>query len=698
MIATGMPIPAPQRNTPARTGYSVGGIMPVKTLGQMQSDERAARERAEVANAAPVVQQLASTIRHHFTLAEQARRDVDKRMLNAKRSLRGEYSPDMLAKLRDQNSSEIFMMLFASKARQMKALLGDVLLGTGDDKPWTLRHTPSPELPPELADEILRGVYELVAQAEQGPAPLTTAQVRQLLRDIKTEAEAQIAQEAKTRTARAEKKLEDILAEGGFIEALDQFLDDVCIYPTAFLKGPVVRRRGKLAWVQGPDGAHTPEVKVSPQPGWERVDAMDMYPAPWARTINDAYLIERHRLSVQSLNELIGVEGYSEDAIRQVIDQYGKGGLRKWLASDAERAEAEGRNTVYSDMSSDLIDALQYWGSATGKQLIEWGLQKDQVPDEAAVYQIEAWLIGTWVIKAAINADPLARRPYFAHSAKRVPGAVQGLSLHDIMVDCENMCNAAARALSNNMGIASGPQVWVNVDRIPAGEDIQELFPWKITQTTSDPMGSSSAPMGFFQPSSNAAELMSVFEKFSQLADEYTGIPRYMTGDGNVGGAGRTASGMSMMVGNAGKTIKGMISGIDINVLGPAISRGYEFLMRYDPDADIKGDLQVVARGALSLVTKESAQVRRNEFLSLALQSPLLQQLLGVDGMAELVRTTTRTLDMDSGNLVPSASEIAIRMTQAQQAPQQGVPQQIKGPTASAELVNGAPVTDNFGA
>ena len=673
--------------------------MPVKTLGQMQSDERAARERAEAANAAPVVQQLASAIRHHFTLAEQARRDVDKRMLNAKRSLRGEYAPDFLAKLREQNSSEIFMMLFASKARQMKALLGDVLLGTGDDKPWTLRHTPSPELPPELADEILRGVYELVAQAEQGPAPLSTAQVRQLLRDAKTEAEAQIAQEAKTRPARAEKKLEDILAEGGFIEALDQFLDDLCIYPTAFLKGPVVRRRGKLSWVQGPDGAYAPDVKVSPQPGWERVDAMDIYPAPWARTVNDAYLIERHRLSVQSLNELIGVEGYSEDAIRQVIDQYGKGGLRKWLASDAERAEAEGRNTVYSDMSSDLIDALQYWGSATGKQLIEWGLPKDQVPDEAAVYQIEAWLIGTWVIKAAINADPLARRPYFAHSAKRVPGSVQGLSLHDIMADCENMCNAAARALSNNMGIASGPQVWVNVDRMPAGEAITELFPWKITQTTSDPMGSSAAPMGFFQPSSNAAELMGVFEKFSQLADEYTGIPRYMTGDGNVGGAGRTASGMSMMVGNAGKTIKGMISGIDINVLGPAISRGYEFLMRYDPDQDIKGDLQVVARGALSLVTKESAQVRRNEFLSLALQSPLLQQLLGVDGMAELVRTTTRTLEMDSGNLVPSASEIALRMAQAQaQQMPQGAPQQLQGPTASAELTNGAPVTDNFGA
>ena len=46
---------------------------------------------------------------------------------------------------------------------------------------------------------------------------------------------------------------------------------------------------------------------------------------------------------------------------------------------------------------------------------------------------------------------------------------------------------------------------------------------------------------------------MAVFEKFSQLADEYTGIPRYMAGIEGASGAGRTASGMSMLMGNAGR-------------------------------------------------------------------------------------------------------------------------------------------------
>ncbi len=701
MIATGLPYPATAGASTPR--YSLGGTVPVKTLGQtLQDDAKEARARALQANSTPLVQSLVGHIRAHWTRAQQAKRDVEHRILRAKRSLRGEYDPDVLQKLREQNSSEIFMMLFASKARQAKALLGDVLLGTGDDKPWTLSPTPSPDLPPDLVQEIMTAVQNMVVQAEQGPAPMDVPQIRQLLRDARAQAEAAVSHEAKVRCARAEKKLEDLLIEGQLINALDQFLDDLCVYPTAFIKGPVVRRRGALEWVQNPDGTYTPEVTTSAQPFWERVDAMDIYPASWARDVNDGPLIERHRLTAQALNELRGVEGYSDDAIRQVIDAYGRGGLHNWTAVDSERAQAEGRSTAHSELDSELIDALQYWGTATGKQLLEWGLDKTQVPDEAAVYQIEAWLIGSWVIKASINADPLARRQYYGYSMKRVPGSIWGMSLHDVMSDCENMCNAAARALSNNLGIASGPQVWVNVDRLPPGENITELYPWKITQTTSDPMGASSAPMGFFQPTSNAAELMGVFEKFSQLADEYTGIPRYMTGDGNVGGAGRTASGMSMMVGNAGKTIKSVVSGIDNNILTPLLTRGYEFVMRYVGDPDMKGDLRVVARGALSLMTKEAAQVRRNEFLALALQSPIVQEMIGPEGMASLLRASTRTLELDSESIVPSTSELRARkaaVAAAQQAQKAlSGPRPIQGPTASAELLNGAPVVDNFGA
>jgi hypothetical protein len=201
---------------------------------------------------------------------------------------------------------------------------------------------------------------------------------------------------------------------------------------------------------------------------------------------------------------------------------------------------------------------------------------------------------------------------------------------------------------------------------------------------------------------------MAVYEKFAILADEYTGIPRYMTGDSPSGGAGRTASGMSMLMSNAGKSIKQVITNIDTSVVKPVIERLYYYNMRYGSDPDLKGDVQIVARGAAALVVKEQAQMRQNQFLQLALQSPIVQQVIGVEGIAELLRQGAKTLDMNPDHIVPPIEILKQRMAQAQQAAmqQQMLANQASGqaaaggspaaPSQGQTLQNGAPVVNNF--
>ena len=463
-----------------------------------------------------------------------------------------------------------------------------------------------------------------------------------------------------------------------------------------------------LKWVQGAQGPFDMQVADEHRLEWERVDPMNMYPAAWASGIDDGPLIERHKLQRSDLLALIGVEGYKEEMIRAVLEEYGKGGLHEWLAIDWKRATAEGKNTAQVLTSQDTIDALQYWGSVQGQMLKDWGIGEDIEIDPQMEYNVEAWLIGEWVIKAMINPDPLARRPYYKASWEDLPGVYWGNSVADKIKDCQRMCNFAARALANNMGIASGPQAVFNTDRIPSGETLTEMYPWKIWQVTSDPMGSSAPAVDFFQPGSNAGELMATFEKFSTLADEYSGVPRYMTGDNsNMGGAGRTASGMSMLMTNAGKSMKRVIGTIDQRVITPLLERLYYYNMRYSDDADLKGDVKIVARGANSLLLKDAAQVRRNEFLNIALQSPVVQQVVGIRGIAELLRQTAKTLDMDTDKLVtPDAVIEAEQMAQVQQgmqmqaaqaqAAQGQTPQQGQMPKQGQQLMDGAPVTDNF--
>ena len=143
---------------------------------------------------------------------------------------------------------------------------------------------------------------------------------------------------------------------------------------------------------------------------WERVDPFDMFPSRYASNINDGAFIRKHRLTREALSEMIGVEGFDEDAIRKVLDQYGDTGLKEWTQYESQKATAEGKLSVQTD--SGVIDALQYWGSASGKMLRDWGMTEQEIPDEAKEYKIEAWMVGTYVIASARRrAPPAARSP-----------------------------------------------------------------------------------------------------------------------------------------------------------------------------------------------------------------------------------------------------------------------------------------------
>ena len=697
-------------NSNAPGTVTTGGMVTIKSLKALQDEQR---EAAQQQNSQPVVQALAGFIRKTWMSSMLAKQQTSEiKMLKSVRARRGEYDPDKLAQLREQGSSTIYMMLTSNKCRAASSWLRDTLVTAADEKPWTIKPGAIPDLPPNQVESIMQQAQQEVMQLYAAGQPPSDHQVRERLLEMKDMAMSQLKDMAGRTAERMEVKMTDQLQEGNWAKAFSDFLDDITTFPSAFIKGPVVRKRPKMNWVPSQNGQYELDVQDELSLEWERVDPFNIYPAADASNVDDGSLIERHKLARADLQALIGVEGYSDGAIRMVLEEYGKGGLRDWVYVDMNKASAEGKSTMGVQQNpSQLIDALQYWGSVQGQLLRDWGMTEEEVPDPLMDYPIEAWVVGHWVIKAVINPDPLGRKPYYKASYEEVPGAYWGNSVADLCRDAQDICNAAARALVNNMSIASGPQVVYNIDRLPQGENITQMYPWKVWQVTSDPMAGGQAPMQFFQPSSLSSELMSVYEKFATLADEYTGIPKYMTGESMAGGAGRTASGMSMMMSNAGKAIKQVIANIDENVIRLAIERLYFYNMRYGDDPDLKGDVNIVARGATSLLVKEQAQMRQNQFLQIALSNPLTQQIVGVEGIAELLRQAAKTLDLNPDNIVPPVEIIKARMAQQQQQAmamqqQQMMLEQQNGQAQSggtppnaqpgATLETGAPVTNNF--
>lgn len=630
---------------------------------------------------------IASGISGHITTcwskAKFARQRITERLLQCERQRRGEYDPDKAQEIAATGGSDIFMMITDVKCNAAKSWIQDVLFQ--DDRGFDLTPAQQPAIPPEVKMSIIDFVrmeaQEFVAQGQQ----IHPEAFRTRLEEVHDTILARIREDAKESSERMAKVIQDQMAEGGYKRSMEDFVDDYVTYPTAILKGPSVRKKKKLQW--GTD--FTPIVVNDYFREVERVSPYDIYPSPNSSGVDDGYLIQRHRLTAKVLESMKGVPGYSDEDIDQVLVRYGNAGFRYFEYGDQQRDNLEGK--YHSRLHQDgFIEALEFWGPVMGDMLKQWGM-KDVDPTK--VYEINAWQIGSFVIKCVINPDPLGRRPYEIASWRTIPGAFWGTALPEVMRDVQIMCNASARALANNMGIASGPQVDISVDRLADGEELTQMYPWKIWQTTSDKTGGGQPAVRFFMPEMKAQELMAVYNQFARQADEVTGIPNYVYGATSGGsGAGRTASGLSMLMDNASKGIKAAVLTID-HVITMVVSRFYVHNMMYNPDPYIKGDFKIVARGAMGLIHKEQISIRRNEFLA-ATANPVDLQIVGPEGRAYLLREMAKGLQMDTDKLVPSLDMMKFKADKVQAAMQQMQSQQQQLPAPAESGPGGQPPMD----
>jgi hypothetical protein len=220
--------------------------------------------------------------------------------------------------------------------------------------------------------------------------------------------------------------------------------------------------------------------------------------------------------------------------------------------------------------------------------------------------------------------------------------------------------------VSNNMGIASGPLVEIEVDRLPDGEQITQLYPWKILQTTQRKSGAAAPAVRFFQPDSNAEVLLKVFEFFSDLADEYTGIPKYQYGDASAGGAGSTASGLSMLMNASSRLFKLVIRNVD-NIIIKCTKRIHREIMIHDDDMTEKGDVEVLAKASMALIHREAQQMRVGEILDRT-NNDIDFQIMGPKGRLELLKASMRGLDaVDVDKILPGSDEMLLQEFAANQ-------------------------------
>lgn len=609
-------------------------------LAQSQSDRNAHGDHLSASS------NLSNSIRKVFQHMRDHRDSsgVSDRYLSCLMAFNGEYSPAQLSAIREFGGSMAFARVTAVKCRALVALLEDLYLGA--DRPWRVEPTPEPELPEDVGENIKKLVGAEVASMppEQAPDPVAIrARVESLYDAARTAAKRKADKAAEA----AGNALDDDLVEGQFYKAFKDFLDTFSKFPVGILKGPFYQNRRRMVYRDG-----MPEVTEKVMQHFSAPSPFDVWFSPGVSAPQDGDIIERVRLARTDLERLRGAPAYDSEAIDAVLGALPNGHV-EWTSSiEQARADEEERESPVMN-TSGLYDVLEFHGWIDGPSAANEPLLRQFDLDEGRSHHVTIRTLADVVIGAHPNPDPLERAIYNCASFEEVPGSVIGRGLPEVLADVQNLANAAMRALINNLGLASGPQVGINTASIAESEDGAEMYPWKRWVFTPDPAAPSAQPLIFFQPQDNSQSMMAVFERAMTYADEVSAIPRYAAGGDKVGGAGRTAAGLAMLQGNVAKVIKHVAGNIDSGVMEPLLNQLYDLRLltqEADDPARMTGDVAIRALGVQHAAKQEADRMRAIEFLTLT-ANPIDIQIMGPEGRILMLSEVAEHLGFDHDQL-----------------------------------------------
>jgi hypothetical protein len=209
------------------------------------------------------------------------------------------------------------------------------------------------------------------------------------------------------------------------------------------------------------------------------------------------------------------------------------------------------------------------------------------------------------------------------------------------------------RMAVDNAALSGNLLIEVDETNLVPGQDLS-VYPGKVFRRQGGAPGQGIFGTKFPNVSN---ENMQMFDKARVLADESTGLPSFSHGQTGVSGVGRTASGISMLMSAANGSIRTVIKNVDDYLLGPIGKAFFSFNMQFDHDPEIKGDLEVKARGTSSLMANEVRSQRLMQFLQVV-QNPALAPFAKMD---YIIREIAESMDLDPDKVANSMGEAAVQ-------------------------------------
>ena len=681
------PASAPAAPEPGRMKLGMVQVSTAEAAAKQAAEEKAERMGTKVKNA-PARSALASLVIDAFDEAVQYRRreGLDTALVEAAYRRKGRYSPSRASRFASQGEPLVCSPLTMEKCDFALSLLSDVFLPDGEqDRPWGLEPSPDLDLAPEASGKVRRMATAFAAARTGGqPDSGLVSRLSGLIRSF-------VDRKAKEKAAQAATNLEDLVWEqlqrGGFDREFSLFLDDLVTFPSAILKGPVVEEVQVPKWTKTKDGARM-EVGSEKTPVVRRVDPFDFYPSPLATSSGGpGPLLERVWLPRHGLEDMVGLDGYDDAAIRRVLSSPSPPPPDMQGARDKLEVSDMGETTDVSDDLSGVVPGIEFHGFVPGRVLRRHNILKTPSGEpvkDTGEYYCKALVVDNQLIHASISPDPLQRPAYAIVSYRSVANSVWGRGIPQLLEPLQDVCDGSMRALVRNMGLASGVQAVVpDIDRVPPGEDITEVSPLKVWQFTNQKQ-SSADPVKFVPVPSLARDLTEVYTLYSSQADSICGLPNY--GAETARSAGRTSSGLGILLSGSSKGLKRTVRRVHDFAVGPLVRAIADWDLRYVDDPSIRGDAEVVPSGAVSRAMREHMLQRRIEFLNIT-NNPVDLRLVGSGNRARILRQVAEALELEGPVTLtdPEIEEIVRQDAQDRQAQSQAQQAEAQAKQAAAQ-------------
>jgi len=645
-----------------------------------------------------------------YKRAEDYRQQDEQRWLDAYRNYRGIYGPDV--QFTEAEKSRVFIKVTKTKTLAAYQQLESVMFAN-NKFPLTVDPTEMPEgvvadvnFDPAEPDQIKESEVDKAINPygfrgdgkdlPKGATARTLGDMLGPLKDKLKDIDGLRKGIGKTPTAvtfspamiaakKMQKKIQDQLEESNASKHLRNTAFEMALFGTGVMKGPFAVDKEYPQWDD--EGNYDPIIKTVPQVS--HVSVWNFYPDPDANNMDEAqYVIERHKMSRSQLRQLKRRPYFRNNVIDDAIalgENYNK---ESWEDDLSDYAPEYG---------IERYEVLEYWGTVDVSMLEEQAVDIPPELSEVDELQANVWICNGKLLRMVINPFKPARIPYHAAPYELNPYSFFGVGIAENMNDTQTLMNGFMRMAVDNAVLSGNLLIEIDETNLVPGQDLS-LYPGKVFRRQGGAPGQ--AIFGTKFPNVSGENLQ-LFDKARVLADESTGFPSFAHGQTGVTGVGRTASGISMLMGAAQGSIKSVVKNIDDYLLRPLGEGLFRFNMQFDFDPDIKGDLEVKARGTESLMANEVRSQRLTQFMQIAAQPSLAP----FTKFPYIIREIAKSLELDPDKVTNNMNEAALQaeimkgFQQEQPAPEEGQPQADPSGAGGATIGTGgvpAPGQEGF--